>query len=171
MDVRQHYKTKHVTKSAKTEINEKDGEEFLMLRRTKATDSDEYLVVKRTRVKIGTEHRPTKRVRDIDVEQWVHGTNATGFTLNRESSVFEENKQLCSRCQVCGQEGSVKVVGLERTERVLPTGTTFTVVGEAYKDRGTVLIKRPRELGRGKDATAAIFAFCGGVLLAFHALL
>uniref|UniRef100_A0A0E0NVC0 RING-type E3 ubiquitin transferase n=1 Tax=Oryza rufipogon TaxID=4529 RepID=A0A0E0NVC0_ORYRU len=216
--VRQHCKTKHVTKSAKTKINEKDGEEFLVLRRTKATDGDEYLVVKRTRVKVGTEHRPTKRVRDIDVEQWVHGTNvvsstknevlwyledatgrlhvveahkATGFTLNRESSVFEENKQLCSRCQVCGQEGSVKVVGLERTERVLPTGTTFTVVGEAYKDRGTVLIKRPRELGRfyvsrrgidqiisdlkeastGKDATAAIFAFCGGVLLAFHALL
>nr|ABF96066.1 hypothetical protein LOC_Os03g24480 [Oryza sativa Japonica Group] len=80
--VRQHCKTKHVTKSAKTKINEKDGEEFLVLRRTKATDGDEYLVVKRTRVKVGTEHRPTKRVRDIDVEQWVHGTNVVSSTKN-----------------------------------------------------------------------------------------
>uniref|UniRef100_A0A0E0KDY6 RING-type E3 ubiquitin transferase n=1 Tax=Oryza punctata TaxID=4537 RepID=A0A0E0KDY6_ORYPU len=121
----------------------------------------------------------------------VEAHKATDFTLNRESSVFEENKQLCSRCQLCGQEGSVKIVGLERIERVLPTGTTFTVVGEAYKDRGTVLIKRPRSLGRfyvsrrsidqiisdlkktstGDDAAAAIFTFSGGVLLACHALL
>lgn len=53
-----------------------------MLRRTKATDGDEYLVIKRTRVKVGTEHRPTKRVRDIDVEQWVHGTNVVSSTKN-----------------------------------------------------------------------------------------
>uniref|UniRef100_A0A0D9VU80 RING-type E3 ubiquitin transferase n=1 Tax=Leersia perrieri TaxID=77586 RepID=A0A0D9VU80_9ORYZ len=221
-NVTQHYKTKHVTTTRTTEITENEGVKYLVLKETKKKDGDEYLVVKRTTVKDGTEHRLTNTRNDkVHVaEQWVHGTKlvsstkhevpwyledatgrlyvvearkATGFGLSRESSVYDENKPSCTRCQACGLEDSVKIVGLERTERVLQIGTTFTSVGRAYKDRsnGAILIKRPKEIGgfyvsrstidqiisdlrnssRNEDNMAVIFAISGGVLLACHLLL
>ncbi|XP_050238856.1 E3 ubiquitin-protein ligase SP1 isoform X2 [Mercurialis annua] len=56
---------------------------------------------------------------------------ASGFALTVGSEVFEES-------------GRSLMLGVKRIERVLPVGTSLTVVGEAVKDDiGTVRIQRP----------------------------
>ncbi|GJN33286.1 hypothetical protein PR202_gb21868 [Eleusine coracana subsp. coracana] len=58
---------------------------------------------------------------------------AAGLILTVASEVFEES-------------GRTLMLGVKRTERVLPTGTSLTVVGEAIKDDvGTIRIQRPHK--------------------------
>ncbi|GJN10837.1 hypothetical protein PR202_ga28967 [Eleusine coracana subsp. coracana] len=58
---------------------------------------------------------------------------AAGLILTVASEVFEES-------------GRTLMLGVKRTERVLPTGTSLTVIGEAIKDDvGTIRIQRPHK--------------------------
>ncbi|KAH7838424.1 hypothetical protein Vadar_026234 [Vaccinium darrowii] len=59
---------------------------------------------------------------------------AAGLVLTIGSEVFEES----------GQSGQSLMLGVKRIERVLPTGTSLTVIGEAIKDdTGTIRIQPP----------------------------
>ncbi|OMO77785.1 E3 Ubiquitin ligase [Corchorus capsularis] len=67
----------------------------------------------------------------------VGAQNASGFALSIGSEVFEQS--LGSDCTHCP-----KMLGIKRYERVLPMGTTLTVVGEAVKDdNGAMRIRAP----------------------------
>ncbi|KAG2697187.1 hypothetical protein I3843_07G093500 [Carya illinoinensis] len=71
--------------------------------------------------------------------------NASGFALPVGSEVFEESGRSLVRGTLDYLQG-LKMLGVKRIERVLPTGTSLTVVGEAVKDDvGTVRIQRPHK--------------------------
>uniref|UniRef100_A0A803NRB4 RING-type E3 ubiquitin transferase n=1 Tax=Cannabis sativa TaxID=3483 RepID=A0A803NRB4_CANSA len=70
---------------------------------------------------------------------------ATGFVLPVASEVFEESGRSLVRGTLDYLQG-LKMLGVKRIERVLPTGTSLTVVGEAAKDDiGTVRIQKPHK--------------------------
>lgn len=56
---------------------------------------------------------------------------ATGLVLTIGSEVFEESGRSIVRGTLDYLQG-LKMLGVKRTERVLPTGTPLTVVGEVY---------------------------------------
>lgn len=71
--------------------------------------------------------------------------DASGFVLTVASEVFEESGRSLVRGTLDYLQG-LKMLGVKRIERVLPTGTSLTVVGEAVKDDvGTVRIQRPHK--------------------------
>ncbi|XP_010418429.1 PREDICTED: E3 ubiquitin-protein ligase SP1 [Camelina sativa] len=68
---------------------------------------------------------------------------ATGFALTVGSEVFEESGRSLVRGTLDYLQG-LKMLGVKRIERVLPTGISLTVVGEAVKDDiGEFRIKKP----------------------------
>jgi E3 ubiquitin-protein ligase MUL1 len=70
---------------------------------------------------------------------------AAGLILTVASEVFEESGRTLVRGTLDYLQG-LKMLGVKRTERVLPTGTSLTVVGEAIKDDvGTIRIQRPHK--------------------------
>ncbi|KAL8548425.1 hypothetical protein ACS0TY_007656 [Phlomoides rotata] len=70
---------------------------------------------------------------------------ATGLVLTVGSEVFEESGRSLVRGTLDYLQG-LKMLGVKRIERVLPTGTPLTVVGEAVKDDiGSVRIQRPHK--------------------------
>ncbi|KAE9463903.1 hypothetical protein C3L33_04081, partial [Rhododendron williamsianum] len=70
---------------------------------------------------------------------------ATGLVLTVGSEKFEESGQSIVRGTLDYLQG-LKMLGIKRTERVLPVGMPLTVVGEAVKDDiGTVRIQRPHK--------------------------
>lgn len=70
---------------------------------------------------------------------------ASGFELNIASEVFEESGRSLVRGTLDYLQG-LKMLGVKRIERVLPVGSSLTVVGEAVKDDiGTVRIQRPHK--------------------------
>ncbi|XP_057964837.1 E3 ubiquitin-protein ligase SP1 [Malania oleifera] len=73
----------------------------------------------------------------------VGARGATGLALTVGSEVFEESGRSLVRGTLDYLQG-LKMLGVKRIERVLPTGTSLTVVGEAVKDDiGTLHIQRP----------------------------
>ncbi|XP_010942408.1 E3 ubiquitin-protein ligase SP1 isoform X2 [Elaeis guineensis] len=75
----------------------------------------------------------------------VGAKGATGLVLTIGSEVFEESGRSLVRGTLDYLQG-LKMLGVKRTERVLPTGTSLTVVGEAIKDDvGTIRIQRPHK--------------------------
>ncbi|KAJ0112910.1 hypothetical protein Patl1_01165 [Pistacia atlantica] len=75
----------------------------------------------------------------------VGARSATGFVLTVGSEVFEESGRSLVRGTLDYLQG-LKMLGVKRIERLLPTGTSLTVVGEAVKDDiGTVRIQRPHK--------------------------
>ncbi|CAO2839692.1 unnamed protein product [Amaranthus hypochondriacus] len=75
----------------------------------------------------------------------VGARGATGLELTVGSEIFEESGRSLVRGTLDYLQG-LKMLGVKRTERVLPTGTPLTVVGEAIKDDvGTVRIQRPHK--------------------------
>lgn len=75
----------------------------------------------------------------------VGARGATGLTLTVASETFEESGRSLVRGTLDYLQG-LKMLGVKRIERVLPTGTTLTVVGEAVKDDiGTIRIQRPQK--------------------------
>ncbi|XP_072960195.1 E3 ubiquitin-protein ligase SP1-like [Typha angustifolia] len=75
----------------------------------------------------------------------VGARGATGLVLTVASEVFEESGRSLVRGTLDYLQG-LKMLGVRRTERVLPTGTFLTVVGEVVKDDiGTVRIQRPHK--------------------------
>ncbi|KAL4038733.1 hypothetical protein IC575_002357 [Cucumis melo] len=75
----------------------------------------------------------------------VGARSATNFILPVVSEVFEESGRSLMRGTLDYLQG-LKMLGVKRIERVLPTGTSLTVVGEAAKDDiGTIRIQRPHK--------------------------
>ncbi|GJY03575.1 E3 ubiquitin protein ligase SP1 [Tanacetum coccineum] len=73
----------------------------------------------------------------------VGARGAAGLVLDIGSEVFEESGRSLVRGTLDYLQG-LKMLGVKRIERVLPTGTALTVVGEAVKDDvGTLRIQRP----------------------------
>ncbi|KAL3517538.1 hypothetical protein ACH5RR_020127 [Cinchona calisaya] len=70
---------------------------------------------------------------------------ATGLVLTVGSEVFEESGRSFVRGTLDYLQG-LKMLGVKRIERVLPTGTPLTVVGEAVKDDiGSIRIQKPHK--------------------------
>lgn len=77
----------------------------------------------------------------------VGARGANGLELAVASEVFEESGRSLVRGTLDYLQG-LKMLGVKRMERVLPTGTTLTVVGEAIQDdQGVIRIQRPRSGG------------------------
>jgi len=75
----------------------------------------------------------------------VGARSAAGLILTVASEVFEESGRTLVRGTLDYLQG-LKMLGVKRTERVLPTGISLTVVGEAIKDDvGTIRIQRPHK--------------------------
>ncbi|XP_048236160.1 E3 ubiquitin-protein ligase SP1 isoform X4 [Ricinus communis] len=75
----------------------------------------------------------------------VGARGASGFALTVGSEVFEESGRSLVRGTLDYLQG-LKMLGVKRIERVLPTGTSLSVIGEAVKDDiGTVRIQRPHK--------------------------
>ncbi|KAH9786008.1 E3 ubiquitin-protein ligase SP1 [Citrus sinensis] len=75
----------------------------------------------------------------------VGARGATGFALTVGSEVFEESGRSLVHGTLDYLQG-LKMLGVKRIGRLLPTGTSLTVVGEAVKDDiGTVRIQRPHK--------------------------
>lgn len=75
----------------------------------------------------------------------VGARGASGLVLTVGSEVFEESGRSLVRGTLDYLQG-LKMLGVKRIERVLPTGTPLTVVGEAVKDDiGTIRIQRPHK--------------------------
>ncbi|KAL1331494.1 E3 ubiquitin-protein ligase SP1 [Arachis ipaensis] len=75
----------------------------------------------------------------------VGARGATGFVLPVASEAFEESGRSLVRGTLDYLQG-LKMLGVKRIERVLPVGTSLTVVGEAAKDDiGTIRIQRPHK--------------------------
>uniref|UniRef100_A0A7N0U0I2 RING-type E3 ubiquitin transferase n=1 Tax=Kalanchoe fedtschenkoi TaxID=63787 RepID=A0A7N0U0I2_KALFE len=73
----------------------------------------------------------------------VGARGASGFVLAVASEVFEESGRSLVRGTLDYLQ-CLKMLGVKRIERVLPTGTSLTVVGEAVKDDiGNVRIQKP----------------------------
>ncbi|KAI5070951.1 hypothetical protein GOP47_0013202 [Adiantum capillus-veneris] len=70
---------------------------------------------------------------------------AHGLELPIASEVFEESGRSLVRGTLDYLQG-LKMLGVKRVERVLPVGTTLTVVGEAVQDDlGTLRIQKPHK--------------------------
>lgn len=70
---------------------------------------------------------------------------ASGLALTVASEVFEESGRSLVRGTLDYLQG-LKMLGVKRIERVLPTGSSLTVVGEVVKDDiGTIRIQRPHK--------------------------
>ncbi|KAH7676901.1 putative E3 ubiquitin ligase protein [Dioscorea alata] len=68
----------------------------------------------------------------------VGARDASGLVLTVATEVFEESGLSLVR--------GLKMLGIKRVERVLPTGTSLTVIGEAVKDDvGNIRIQRPHK--------------------------
>jgi E3 ubiquitin-protein ligase MUL1 len=75
----------------------------------------------------------------------VGARNATGMELTIASEVFEESGRSLVRGTLDYLQG-LKMLGVKRVERVLPTGTALTVVGEVVQDdRGLIRIQKPHK--------------------------
>ncbi|KAH0465667.1 hypothetical protein IEQ34_005770 [Dendrobium chrysotoxum] len=75
----------------------------------------------------------------------VGARGSAGLALTVASEVFEESGRSLVRGTLDYLQG-LKMLGVKRTERVLPMGTPLTVVGEAIKDDiGTIRIQRPHK--------------------------
>lgn len=75
----------------------------------------------------------------------VGARGASGMVLTVASEVFEESGRSLVRGTLDYLQG-LKMLGVKRTEKVLPTGSSLTVVGEAVKDDiGTIRIQRPHK--------------------------
>lgn len=75
----------------------------------------------------------------------VGARNAAGMELTVASEVFEESGRSLVRGTLDYLQG-LKMLGVKRVERVLPTGTSLTVVGEAVQDdRGLIRIQKPNK--------------------------
>ncbi|KAF7804780.1 E3 ubiquitin-protein ligase SP1 [Senna tora] len=75
----------------------------------------------------------------------VGARGATGFVLPVGSEAFEESGRSLVRGTLDYLQG-LKMLGVKRIERVLPIGTSLTVVGEAAKDDiGTIRVQRPHK--------------------------
>ncbi|KAH6772731.1 E3 Ubiquitin ligase family protein [Perilla frutescens var. frutescens] len=75
----------------------------------------------------------------------VGARGATGLVLTVGSEVFEESGRSLVRGTLDYLQG-LKMLGVKRIERVLPTGSPLTVVGEAVKDDiGSIRIQRPHK--------------------------
>ncbi|KAB2600770.1 hypothetical protein D8674_040357 [Pyrus ussuriensis x Pyrus communis] len=77
----------------------------------------------------------------------VGATGASGFTFPASSGQFEQSRR-CHECEMNRLECETKrsLLGVQRTERVLPIGISLSVVGEAVKDDvGTIRIQKPHE--------------------------
>eukprot|EP00262_Sarcandra_glabra_P017002 TRINITY_DN5682_c0_g2_i1.p1 TRINITY_DN5682_c0_g2~~TRINITY_DN5682_c0_g2_i1.p1 ORF type:complete len:344 (+),score=40.71 TRINITY_DN5682_c0_g2_i1:113-1144(+) len=75
----------------------------------------------------------------------VGARGATGLLLTVASEIFEDSGRSLVRGTLDYLQG-LKMLGVKRVERVLPTGTSLTVVGEAVKDDiGTIRIQRPHK--------------------------
>ncbi|XXG54390.1 hypothetical protein AAC387_Pa03g2285 [Persea americana] len=75
----------------------------------------------------------------------VGARGATGLVLTVASEVFEESGRSLVRGTLDYLQG-LKMLGVKRIERVLPTGTSLTVVGEAVKDDiGTIRVQKPNK--------------------------
>ncbi|KAL3827906.1 hypothetical protein ACJIZ3_016708 [Penstemon smallii] len=75
----------------------------------------------------------------------VGARGASGLVLTVGSEVFEESGRSLVRGTLDYLQG-LKMLGVKRIERVLPTGTPLTVVGEAVKDDiGSIRIQRPHK--------------------------
>ncbi|CAK8572896.1 unnamed protein product [Lathyrus sativus] len=73
----------------------------------------------------------------------VGARDATGFVLPVGSEAFEESGRSLARGTLDYLQG-LKLLGVKKIERILPVGTSLTVVGEAAKDDvGTIRIQRP----------------------------
>lgn len=73
----------------------------------------------------------------------VGARGASGFGLNIASEVFEESGRSLVRGTLDYLQG-LKMLGVKTIERVLPIGSSLTIVGEAVKDDiGMVRIQRP----------------------------
>ncbi|XP_022728138.1 E3 ubiquitin-protein ligase SP1-like isoform X3 [Durio zibethinus] len=93
-------------------------------------------------------------LRGVIVEETDDGTGrayvvgargAAGFALTVGSEVFEESGRSIVRGTLDYLQG-LKLLGVKRIERVLPTGSSLTVVGEAVKDDiGTIRIQKPHK--------------------------
>ncbi|KAF9607181.1 hypothetical protein IFM89_032403 [Coptis chinensis] len=71
------------------------------------------------------------------------GANGLVLAIGRE--IFEESGRSLVRGTLDYLQG-LKMLGVKRVERVLPIGTSLTVVGEAVKDDiGTIRIQRPHK--------------------------
>ncbi|KHN18901.1 hypothetical protein glysoja_028270 [Glycine soja] len=75
----------------------------------------------------------------------VGARGAAGFALPVGSEAFEESGRSLVRGTLDYLQG-LKMLGVKRIERVLPVGTSLTVVGEAAKDDvGAFRIQRPHK--------------------------
>ncbi|KAK8711568.1 hypothetical protein V6N13_146846 [Hibiscus sabdariffa] len=75
----------------------------------------------------------------------VGARGAAGFALTIGNEVFEESGRSIVRGTLDYLQG-LKMLGVKRIERVLPTGSSLTVVGEAVKDDiGTIRIQKPQK--------------------------
>ncbi|XP_039035823.1 E3 ubiquitin-protein ligase SP1-like [Hibiscus syriacus] len=75
----------------------------------------------------------------------VGARSAAGFALTVGSEVFEDSGRSIVRGTLDYLQG-LKMLGVKRIERVLPIGTSLTVVGEAVKDDiGTIRIQKPHK--------------------------
>ncbi|KAM0954257.1 putative transcription factor C2H2 family [Dioscorea sansibarensis] len=75
----------------------------------------------------------------------VGARGASGLVLTVATEVFEESGRSLVRGTLDYLQG-LKMLGVKRVERVLPTGTFLTVVGEAVKDDvGKLRIQRPHK--------------------------
>ncbi|XP_078446795.1 E3 Ubiquitin ligase family protein [Wolffia australiana] len=75
----------------------------------------------------------------------VGARTAAGLVLTVASEIFEESGRSLVRGTLDYLQG-LKMLGVKRVERVLPTGIPLTVVGEAVKDDvGTIRIQQPHK--------------------------
>ncbi|KAG0495351.1 hypothetical protein HPP92_000041 [Vanilla planifolia] len=75
----------------------------------------------------------------------VGARGSTGLVLTIASEVFKDSGQSVLHGTLDYLQG-LKMLGVKKVERVLPTGTSLTVVGEAVKDDvGTIRIQRPHK--------------------------
>ncbi|CAI7755869.1 unnamed protein product [Closterium sp. NIES-54] len=77
----------------------------------------------------------------------VGARSAAGLELTVGTEVFEDSGKSVVRSTVDYLQG-IKVLGVKRVEKVLPVGTSLTVVGEAVRDdRGSITLQRPHQGG------------------------
>ncbi|CAI5996087.1 unnamed protein product [Closterium sp. NIES-65] len=77
----------------------------------------------------------------------VGARSAAGLELTVGTEVFDDSGKSVVRSTVDYLQG-IKVLGVKRVEKVLPVGTSLTVVGEAVRDdRGSITLQRPHQGG------------------------
>ncbi|KMZ63200.1 E3 ubiquitin ligase-like protein [Zostera marina] len=75
----------------------------------------------------------------------VGARDATGLVLPVVCEAFEESGRSIVRGTLDYLQG-LKMLGVKRIERILPTGTSLTVVGEAVRDdQGSIRIQKPHK--------------------------